>query len=420
MSADEPSSLDSMSEKDERKRLLPTKSSANSNKLPEKVDDRTEKQQFLEFAVYSLEFMLIVFLGSLVLATALTIVRESNENYMPLWVIFSCLWLGHLIIFGVSVRVLQLLFRSLIPGYEKDKLTNKVLRTNEKRIALAQFTLFNLLWLHGISIMAILFEILLYLALSNVVPAYACLIPMYIVATLAVMNALVCRTIPFSSGLSWICIFIFCILCNLKVNDETNLSWTIVFIPILLLVSLWLSIFLFVLFMYSMSVFILKKHQLESVLLYFLSSFGAIIAISLFLNTDSMTDESSRKNWIEIATAVTLFCLVVFSIGLVKAADATIALVIDRMGSDRPQSLVRSEQGWEVDPTKSFEQYPFIGEVETTRPQTKGDEDGCLFLPFCGCCTSITVLDLLGGSKTASTTPNNSRNASASEFESLA
>ena len=108
--------------------------------------EKTEKQKYLEFAVYSLEFMLITFMTSIILATFLTIFYEMNPSYMPLWIIFSVIWLGHVINFGASIRVVQLLFRSLIPGYEKDKLTNKVLRTNEKRIALAQFTLFNLLW----------------------------------------------------------------------------------------------------------------------------------------------------------------------------------------------------------------------------------------------------------------------------------
>ena len=108
--------------------------------------EKTEKQKYLEFAVYSLEFMLITFMISIIVATFLTIFYEMNPSYMPLWVIFTVVWLGHVINFGASIRVVQLLFRSLIPGYEKDKLTNKVLRTNEKRIALAQFTLFNLLW----------------------------------------------------------------------------------------------------------------------------------------------------------------------------------------------------------------------------------------------------------------------------------
>ena len=108
--------------------------------------DKTEKQKFLEFAVYSLEFMLITFLISVIVATFLTLFYELYPIYMPIWVMFTVVWLGHVINFGLSVRVIQLLFRSLVPGYEKDKLTRKVLRTNEKRIALAQYTLFNLLW----------------------------------------------------------------------------------------------------------------------------------------------------------------------------------------------------------------------------------------------------------------------------------
>ena len=108
--------------------------------------EKTEKQKYLEFAVYSLEFMLITFMTSIIVATFVAVFYELYPSYIPVWVMFTVVWLGHVINFGLSVRVIQLLFRSLVPGYEKDKLTKKILKTNEKRIALAQFTLFNLLW----------------------------------------------------------------------------------------------------------------------------------------------------------------------------------------------------------------------------------------------------------------------------------
>ena len=96
--------------------------------------------------MYSLEFMLITFMTSIIVATFVAVFYELYPTYIPVWVMFTVVWLGHVINFGLSVRVIQLLFRSLVPGYEKDKLTKKILKTNEKRIALAQFTLYNLLW----------------------------------------------------------------------------------------------------------------------------------------------------------------------------------------------------------------------------------------------------------------------------------
>ena len=99
------------------------------------------------------------------------------------------------------------------------------------------------------------------------------------------------------------------------------------------------------------------------------------------------------------------------------------------MGSDRPQSLVRSEQGWDIDPTHSFENYPFIGEIESTRPQMKEINDGDISLPFCGCCSSITVMDLLSGagggggsssnSNSKNPTPTPSRSTSRGDLESF-
>ena len=113
-----------------------------------------------------------------------------------------------------------------------------------------------------------------------------------------------------------------------------------------------------------------------------------------------------------------LLAEILFSIGLVKAAEISIYTAIDRMGSDRPQTLIRSEEGWEVDSNKSFEQYPFIGEVQCSRPEKKTTDD--MWLPFCGCCSSVTVVDLLMGNTInstakASSTPQPSRSFSRAE-----
>lgn len=83
------------------------------------------------------------------------------------------------------------------------------------------------------------------------------------------------------------------------------------------------------------------------------------------------------------------------------------------------QSLVRSEEGWDVDPAKSFEHYPFIGEIESSRPAPNEDGSNNVLLPFCGCCVSLTVLDFLGGSQSRNPTPPTSRSNSRSDFDTL-
>ena len=69
------------------------------------------------------------------------------------------------------------------------------------------------------------------------------------------------RTTPHSTGLSWICIVIFAILCNLKVDGTSDISWAIVCIPIVVFALLWLSVFSYVLTMYSMSVCVLQVQR---------------------------------------------------------------------------------------------------------------------------------------------------------------
>ena len=203
------------------------------------------------------------------------------------------------------------------------------------------------------------------------------------------------------------------------VNGDANVSWAIVFIPIFVLVTIWLSIFIYVLFMNCMSMFMLRKHQLEAVICYCLAVIGAIVALVMFLVSQGQDEESARQSG-EIGTSLLLLAEFLFFVGIVKATDVTISLAIERMGSDRPQSLVRSEAGWDIDPTRSFEQYPFIGEIETIRP-LPSDEGGQMMLPFCGCCVNMTVMDLLGGGGTSrNPTPPISRDTSRSEFDTLA
>ena len=90
----------------ERRRLLNVKGAASSSSSSQSslydattkgegeegnksVQEKTEKQKYLEFAVYALEFMLITFMSSIIIATFLTLFYEMDASYMPLWVIFS-------------------------------------------------------------------------------------------------------------------------------------------------------------------------------------------------------------------------------------------------------------------------------------------------------------------------------------------
>ena len=214
-----------------------------------------------------------------------------------------------------------------------------------------------------------------------------------------------------------ICTLVFCILCNLKINDTASLSWTIVFIPIFGLLILWIFIFIYVLSMSALNVFILKKQQMDSVILYLVASIGTFASLVIFVSLET-SDESTVNTYALIATSILLVSEILFFIGIVKSADATIALVIDRMGSDRPQNLVRSEEGWEIDTTMSFEHYPFVGEIETTRSISNNEER--VLLPFCGCCVNLAVGDLLCSREAVPCREEGSQSGSRNEFESLA
>ena len=357
----------------------------------------SDKQMILEDGVYNLIHILIVVICAALVATAIAFVREFVAE-IPLWVIFTIVWIAHGIIFFLAIRTVQLLFKSLTPGgSEPERAAQKWQRSNEKRISLAQFALYNLLWILGVSAILLSFDILLYLGLVRKIPISICLIPIYITAGIAVLNALVCRTTQVAAGISWIALLVFCILCTLKLSGETPLPWMIVVIPLLIILLSWLVNFIYILGMASCGIYVLKGYQIEAIILYLLSVAAAATTIILIVPEDLPFDRLNitLRTEIVIGTAFVAECL--FFAGVLRCSFEAVVLAISRMGSDRPQTLVRSEAGWGVDASNSFEHYVLLGEVESTRPSGEREENSgcscCLLMPLCGCCLNSNAFE---------------------------
>ena len=109
----------------------------------------------------------------------------------------------------------------------------------------------------------------------------------------------------------------------MKLNETANLSWTIVFIPIFGLLVLWMCIFTYVLMMAASNVFILNQQQAESVILYIIALIGVFVSLAIFVSFET-SDQAAISSNAQIGTSVLLVSEILFFVGIVKSADATL------------------------------------------------------------------------------------------------
>ena len=116
------------------------------------------RQASIEDATNHLINIALSLIIACITASALFLARQYVPKSIPLWVPFLIFWVGHGVAFLIGIRTIQLVFKSLMPTPGG----NRWQRSNEKRISLAQFTLYHLLWTTAVATILLVFEILLY------------------------------------------------------------------------------------------------------------------------------------------------------------------------------------------------------------------------------------------------------------------
>ena len=65
-------------------------------------------------AVHYLNYVVAIVSWTVIVTLIFLLINENTGNVIPTWVIFITIWVGHLILFVVSVRIVRLVFHSLL------------------------------------------------------------------------------------------------------------------------------------------------------------------------------------------------------------------------------------------------------------------------------------------------------------------
>lgn len=173
------------------------------NHLNDSIEDNAQQEKRIEEIGFAVNHLLSI--NYLIIVTVLTveilvIINIATHHIIPIWIIFSTLWLGHAILAIMAFYSIKQIFTSL----ESDKATptrsdvdprntQRWHISNEKTIPLIQYLIYCLLCLLWISSNLLLVEILGYLSYLSLVPKFSIVIPIYILAGCSIVSAVLCR-----------------------------------------------------------------------------------------------------------------------------------------------------------------------------------------------------------------------------------
>jgi hypothetical protein len=174
---------------------------------------------------------------------------------------------------------------------------------------------------------------------------------------------------------------------NIFIVYPNSLTYDNLFVPVFVLIGLWICIVFYVWMNYILANYRLKSFQIEALSFYTVSFIILLLsAVSLLLYYDNETFYG--YSYQKIATGCAIIGVCCFFIALYRVLVAALATAVRRMGAERPLSLVQLENGgWDVDENNNFEFYVILGEVETNAPIFLSEKT-VVDKFICGCCSS--------------------------------
>mmetsp|Transcript_20479 Transcript_20479/g.18617 ORF Transcript_20479/g.18617 Transcript_20479/m.18617 type:complete len:412 (-) Transcript_20479:144-1379(-) len=318
------------------------------------------KEIFVINAVNGLNHIVTISGITLSLAILLATIHVYTSE-IPIYVIFIVFLIGHVSLIGLFSYIINQIYKSIFTPIKYDD-NFKFNGENDKRFALIQYTIYNVLWSSGGLVVAAALELLLFLYYQNILSLKWSLIPLYVFSICTFLSSLSLKYVPYSIVLSALCIFIFTVLLNIKLTTN-SLTWIAVLIPVWFILHVWLFIILGLIGSYALEIYILHDFQFEALGLYLLSITLLIISSFFFM----YYNPSNPSTYYDLkASLVTLlFGVISFFLAYGKVVAASIALNISRMGAIRPHPLVKLENGgWDIDKSLTYDNHVLLGEIE--------------------------------------------------------
>jgi hypothetical protein len=358
--------------------------------------EQKRRDQYVIEAVDTLVIILLIVGFSLISANILVLVDQNVDMEIPLWSIFTVLWVGQFAILIAALYAVRMMLKAMIIKVKRGKrLAQKWHHANEKRIPLVQYVLIHLGTVLGVSFVVAIFEINLYFALAGMISKYVPLGIAYAITGFSFLGSILCKSQAdlYSMG-AWGMALLFVILLNVKFSND-SMPWGAVLFPLFVLTGAPLVVIASIIVKYLMRNYLLKPYQLEALCLLIVSFTCYLLAVVSIANAvhGYMIFDIPYS---EMATILTLVGSLLFFVAVWRITVEALATAIVRMGSDRPKPLVRLPGGgWELDLEETFELFPIIGEIEVRNDGTnnsgkkKGNRGSTL---MCGCCAAVQMM----------------------------
>jgi hypothetical protein len=144
-------------------------------------------------AVENLYLVVVICAVALFAALCVEVINCFVPGSMPTWTLFLFLWVGHFVLLIVLFQSVKHMLHAMISKSTRERFSQKWHQANERRIPLIQYAVYHIGWIFGLSFALVITEIIAYLAVVGVIPAYAAFIIPYIIIGGALSNSLVCR-----------------------------------------------------------------------------------------------------------------------------------------------------------------------------------------------------------------------------------
>lgn len=306
-----------------------------------------------------------IFLG-IILITGLGLINEYH-HIIPL-AYFIALWGIHFICWLICIQSIRVLIRIILCIQDirnsEEALIHEGVYENDYGMGLIIYTLIRYVVILLIHVPIIIWEVLFFLDTSRSHYGGVAVVPLLMLATIGLLFGLLCKG---ELLIFWVSFTAFCILLNLKLSFELLLSWTIVLIPLFIIV--FHSIIGVLIFWWHTlrQFYRLQKSQVWSLILLTISLFSFTIIMILYLKNVEYSNWTAPH--MPVYFSILLISELTFALGVLVSLDYSLSSKTARLGAIRPKPLVqRSSGGWDLNRQEYYFDSAFFGEVEVSIP----------------------------------------------------
>jgi len=153
------------------------------------------RDQAVKYAAGMITGILVAYSISSLLSSGFAMANLVAESpVFPIWAIFLVLWMGHAVAFFASLYTVYLIAKSAWKCRIGREHIESWRMSQERRIPLIQYILYNLAQILSVSFFVFLVELFLYVdEVSPGAPLYIYLVPIYVVSMIGLLNSILCR-----------------------------------------------------------------------------------------------------------------------------------------------------------------------------------------------------------------------------------